>query len=274
MAKRVDLTLTIDLPPDHGADRVSIGPDGLVRLFDNSGNEIPSAKFTRAAHYDRPKGRKYQARAESDSASVGGLEELAALNSFIAIDTNSAEINGAKVSAACFIVLKLAAEKDGFHLKSVDGRHHVYEFHNAPENPEMLGILKVARDTVRAHGLLDKSKIAFITDSDLSNHQAISTRKIPIYGRHYLPKGFTLIYASADTGRELTNRLIRICDTGSTRYLEKLKNGAFRATGLASVEEEPSVLYRHTYYPGLTIPKPIIEGAIITPDTKCSIGFE
>jgi hypothetical protein len=274
MAKRVDLTITIDLPQDYDADRLSIGPDGRVRVFDKSGNEITSARLTRAAHYDRPKGRKYQARSEGDSLSVGGLEELAGLDSFIAIDTNSTEINGTKISAACFMVWKLIAKKDGFHLKSVDERHHVYEFHNASGNPEMLAILKVACDTVRAGGPLGKSKIAFITDSDLMNHQAISNRKTPIYGRHYLPKGFMLIYASADTGRELANKLVRLCDTGSSRYIDNLQNGAFRTTGLASLEHEPSVLHRYTYYPGLSILNPIVKGATITPGTKLSIAFE
>jgi hypothetical protein len=272
MAKRVDLTITIDLPQDHSADRVSVGPDGRVRVFDKAGNEITSARFTRAAHYDRPKGRKYQARSEGDS--VGGVEELAGLDSFITIDTNSTEINGTKISASCFMVWKLVAEKDGFQLKSVDERHHVYEFHNPSGNPEMLAILKVACDTVRARGPLGKSRIAFITDSDLMNHRAISTQKTPIYARRYLPKGFILIYASADTGRELANKLIRLCDTGSRRYLEKLKNGAFRTTGLASLEQEPSVLHRYTYYPRLTIHNPLIKGATITPDTRFSITFD
>jgi hypothetical protein len=189
MANRVDLTVSIDLPPNHNADKVSLGPDGQIKFFDKSGNEIAPSQVTRAAHYDRPKCRKYQARSEGEHASVGGLEELASFDSFVAIDTNSVEIDGAKVSAACFMALTLIAEKGEFHLKSLDERHHVYEFHHVSGNPEMLAILKVACDTLRTRGPLGKSKIAFITDSDLDKHHAISTQKHQFMVRTICPKG-------------------------------------------------------------------------------------
>lgn len=116
MAKRVDLSLTIELPADHNAERVSIGPDGRVRVFDKSGKEVVPVQVERATHYERSKGRKYQAQVtvERDYASVGGLEELARLDSFVVIDTNTTEIDGTKVSAAFFIVCRLIPEQTGF----------------------------------------------------------------------------------------------------------------------------------------------------------------
>lgn len=275
MAKRVDLSLTIELPADHTAERVSIEPDGRVRVFDKSGKEVVPVQVERATHYERAKGRKHQAQVtvERDYASVGGLEELARLDSFVVIDTNTTEIDGIKVSAAFFIVCKLLPEQTGFRLTSIDSRGHAYEFHGIADNPEMLAILKVANDTIRGRGSLGDSKIGFVTDCDLGNHQAISRRERAIYGGHYLPKGFALIYASADTGQELTNRLIRFCDAQATKYLGRLKEGSLRKTGLARLEEAQSVAFRYTYYPDLKITNPSVTGATLTANTKSSIQF-
>ena len=275
MVKRVDLSLTIHLPPNHEADRVSVGPDGRVRVFDKTGKEVVPERVERATHYERTKGLKYQARAiiDRDYPSVGGLEELARLDSFIAIDTNCIEIDGTRVSVAYFIACRLVAEKDGFRLVSLDDQGHAYEFHDVPGNPEMLAILKVAHDTMRRRGAPERPKIAFITDSELGSHQAISCRELPIYGEHYLPQGFALYYASADTGQELTNKLIRFCDTESTKYLARLRDGAFRRTGLARLEEDHSVLFRYTYYSDLRINNPVVTGTTTTPETTSSIRF-
>lgn len=275
MAKRVDLSLTIELPDGHNAERLSMDPDGRVRVFDKNGNEVVPVQVARATHYDRAKGRKYQAQVavEQGYASIGGLEELARLDSFVVIDTNTVEIDGTKVSVAFFIVCKLIPEQSGFRLTSADNRGHAYEFQGASDNPEMLAILKVAHDTILRRGPLGECQIGFVTDCDLANHQAISSRKRPIYGESLLPEGFALIYASADTGQELTNKLIRFCDAQATRYLARLRDGTFRKTGLACLKEDPSIAVRYTYYPDLKISNSIVTGATITGDTKSSIHF-
>jgi hypothetical protein len=107
----------------------------------------------------------------------------------------------------------------------------------------------------------------------LSSHEAISKRERAIYGEHYLPEGFALIYASADTGQELTNKLIRFCDAQSTKYLNKFKGGSLRKAGLAPLDEDKSVSFRYTYYPDLKIVNPNATGTTITANTKSSIDF-
>lgn len=276
MTKRVDLSLTIQLPDDHDATRVSVGPDGRVRVLDKAGKEVFPEHVERAVHYQRSKGQKYQTRslAVGGYASVGGLDELAKLESFVVVDTNSAQIEGTKVSAACFVACRLVAEGDGFRVISLDQRTHVYEFHDVPENPEMLAILKIARDTLRGRGLPKKSTIGFVTDSELDSHAAISARQQAIYGKHNLPEGFSLIYASSDTGQELANKLMRYCDKESTNYLARLKEGSFRRSGLAVLEEDTLVRFRYTYYPGLKMHNPVVKGVSIGPETRYEIKFE
>lgn len=273
MTKRVDLSLTIQLPDDHKATRVAVGASGHVRVLDEKGKEVVPEHVERAVHYQRAKGPKYQTRASAIGgyASVGGLEELAKLESFVVVDTNSAEIEGVKVSAAFFLACKLVAEAEDFRLVSLDQRGHVYEFHDVPGNPEMLAILKIAHDTLKSGGLSKNSTIGFVTDSEMGSHAAILTQRQKIYGTHNLPEGFSLIYASSDTGQELANKLIKFCDKESTKYLTRLREGSFRKSGLAVLDEDQSVRFRYTYYPRLEIHNPAVKGVSITPETRYEI---
>lgn len=275
MPKRVDLSITIHLPDGHNADHLSVDPDGGIKITDKSGNDVEPDKVERSAHYERTKGIKYQTRATIDNkhASIGGLEELVRLDHFIAIDTNSVKIDGTKVSAAFFIVCKLIPEKDSYRVISLDNCGHVYEFHDVEGNPEMLAILKTAHDTNNNQRAPSKENIGFITDSDINNHESISKRETPIYAQHLLPEGFSLFYASADTGQELTNKLIRFCDKESSKYLKRLKEGAFRKTGLATLEYDETVQFRYTYYPSLEMINPIITGVAMTPDTEYTVQY-
>jgi hypothetical protein len=278
VAKLSDLTISVELPDGHNADRLYIAPDGSVKVFDKSGNEIKLEKIARAMHYGRPKGPKHQSLSETlgQSVSVGGLDELSQLSSFVAIDTNTEEINGIKVSAASFVVCRLIREEGGYRVESLDGCGHIYEFHNAPGNPEMLAILKVAHDTLNGRGVSRENEIAFVCDSDMGNHYSFSRQEKPIYGNHYLPKGFFLMYASTDTGQELTNKLLRFCDTHSKSYLVGLRSGErkMRTSGLASLQEDASVGFRYFYFPSLTISDSLITGVSLTSETTCSVQFE
>ena len=278
MTKRVDLTITIDLPPGHDADRMSISADGSIRLFDKSGHEMLPDRIKRAVHFERPKGPKYQSLMTADGqiTTVGGLEDLAQFEEVIALDTNTAEVNGVKVSAAFFIVCRLVPDPEGFRVESLDAQGHLYEFHGVPSgmNPEMLAILKVANDTKRSRGARP-ANVVFVNDSDLGRHSAISNREQPVYGSHYLPDGFSLRYASTDTGQELTNKLVRFCDTQSRKHLARLKSGTtpFRSSNLSRLDEDQSVCFRYFDFPDLSIEKPIVTGVALTPETKYTVKF-
>ena len=278
MEKRVDLTITLNLPDGHNADKLSIGEDGSVRLFDKSGNEMLPESINRAVHYERPKGPKYQSLTTADGqmTTVGGLEDLTLFEEVIALDTNTTEINGTKVSAAFFIVCRIKVERNGFLVESLDGKGHLYEFHNVPPNmnPEMLAILKVANDTKRFRGTA-KPNVVFVNDSDMGRHSAISRREQPMYGSHYLPDGFALRYASTDTGQELTNKLVRFCDAQSRKHLDRLRSGAtlFCTNNLSMLDEDQSVGFRYFYFPDLSIANPIVTGVSTTPDTKYAVKF-
>lgn len=275
MKKPTQLTITIDLPENHNATRLAMQPDGTIKVLDMDGNEVTPVRTGRAMQYERPKGPKYQSKATvlSDTVSVGGLEELAELDHFIVVDTNSAQIENKKISAAFFVVCRLKKIDSKYKLESLDNLGHVYEFHNATGNPEMLAILRIRNDIARSHPKI-KKKIAFITDSDLGNHENISNQKSPLYGSEYLGENFILFYASSDTGQELTNKLLRFCDSESTKHLKKVQ-----ATGLINcktivLKEDQSIQYRFISYTDLQIVNPQITGAELTPQSTAHILFE
>lgn len=166
MAKRVDLTITIKLPDDHGGVGLSIDNSGNIRIIDNDGNEITPESVKRAAHYDRPKGKKYQSNisAEGILATINGLEELADLDSFIVVDTNSIDIENTKVSVAFFVVCRLIKKHKGFTLESLDNCGHAYEFHDVSGNPELLSIYRIANDTLKGRGIPEGKYVGFVTE--------------------------------------------------------------------------------------------------------------
>ena len=277
--KRVDLSIKVNLPDNHKADKLSYDyASGTVKVLDKSGLPIPNLTFERAVHYERPKGKKYQSLIHGNGShiSLGGVKELADLDSFFVIDTNNKVINGIRVSAAFFIRLKIVEVDKKYRVIPIDRRAFVYEFHNVPENsnPEMLAILKVTNDVIRKERSLKPSSIGFVTDSELGEHKNISERTAPIYGRAYLPKSFRLIYASADTGQEAINYFLRFCDKTATTYLEGLEKDGLKTTNLKIVLEEPSARYRCKFFNDVTIKNDFLNELVTNDESQIFVLFE
>jgi len=277
MNKRVDLTITITMPDNHGGGNLSVDSDGTIKIVGNNGNEIIPEFVERATHYERTKGKKYQSKISSSNqqATISGLEELTTLDSFVIVDTNSIEINKVKVSAAFFVVCKLIKDNHkGFLLQSLDNCGHVYEFHNVAGNPELLSIYRIANDTLKSRNIPNNKLVGFVTDTEIAKHESYASGEIPIYLDKKLPSGFKLFYASSDTGNEILNKLLKFCDKESTNYLKRLQNNEIKITGLEKLTEDETVFYRYTYFPSLSITNPIITGTTIIPDTKATFIFE
>ena len=64
--------------------------------------------------------------------------------------------------------------------------------------------------------------VALIVDCDLDNIPKYNERVLKIRDLEYLPENFTLIYASADTGSNIANKMISFCDFHANRILEEL----------------------------------------------------
>jgi hypothetical protein len=178
------MAILLMLPPEHGGVDVRINADGRIQIFDRAGREVTPAEVDRRVYYSGTRKVKHQSRTRVSGvdASVDGLKAIAALDASYVVDTNTDEIQGVKVSVAFFIACKLVRVEDNFHLKSLDNCGHVYEFHDVRGgNPEMLAILRIASDIRKHKNFPPHSKVAFFTDSEMSTHQDMSARRVPLY---------------------------------------------------------------------------------------------
>lgn len=275
MRKPINLSITFRLPKGHKFSKASITPDGEIILTGEDGKPIIPEYMERSVHYERPKGPKIQSRNKmiADHVSVGGLQEFLRYDSIFVIDTNKKIIKGEEVSAACFICVRIIPEGAKFRIECCDGKLNIFELHNIPstENPEMLAVLKVALEINDSIGSSEPPRILFISDSALDRHDKINARQEPIYGSHYLPENFVLHYASAETGQEAINRLIKFCDKQSSNYLKYLEEGSVKVSELKLSIEDPTVHYRYVFRNDLEIVNPVVNGISVQPGTTVSL---
>lgn len=261
--KEVSLRLEFGFPPGHNVRKASIAPDGKITFSDALGLAVIPEYMERALQFPRQKAPKIQVkhRLDGDLATIGGLAELTKFDSVFVIDTNRRTINGKDVHAACFIRCQFIQQKDNsVQVVCDEEKVNFYELHNATQNPELLAILKVAHDVSGWPNFKKTTKLAFVTDSSLGAHNDICARKIPIYGQHFLPPRFSLLYASSDTGREVINKLIRFCDHQATKYLNDLEQGTVPSSDLHALPEDTSVMHRYVCHTGLEIVNSVAKG--------------
>lgn len=67
--------------------------------------------------------------------------------------------------------------------------------------------------------------LGLVVDSELGRHPAINRREEPYYKDNYLPESVGLIYASSDTGTDVPNTLIKLCDSGSRKLFNMIQLG-------------------------------------------------
>lgn len=251
MPKRSDISIDIRLPKNHKAVKASIKlSTGKLVFLDDQGVEVAPEYMERTIQYNRPKGPKVQSNQKvvGELCTVTGLSELAQYDAIIGIDTNTVKIGGSTVSVACFFKCRLIPDGDIFRVEC-DEKLNIYEFHNVAGNPELLAILKVARDIIQTSlDYSEKTRIAFVTDTELGLHDGINSQSVPIYGQYYLPKQFRLLYASADTGKEFINGLIRFCDKQARSHIKKLRKGKIPDFKLMSLDDMGGVKYRYMFW--------------------------
>jgi hypothetical protein len=199
---------------------------------------------------------------------VGGLKGLTQFESIFFIDTNSRVINGQKISVSAFIRCRLDSIAEGYHVVCDEGRVNIYEFHGDLDKPEKFAIFKLMSDIKKSEMLSSMARIAVVTDTELGRHDEINAGKAPLYGPHYLPDGFCLLYASADTGQEFLNRVFRVCDRASTSWLDEIQSGKGRTGPFVPMDEHDSVRMRFGWRGPLTIENPVIQEMRIEPGTR------
>ncbi|MDP1976268.1 hypothetical protein [Undibacterium sp.] len=224
--------------------------NGVLHFFDRYGNEVLPQNIERSVSYDREnKDPKIQTRITTklNNSSINGLYELTQYDDVIVIDTNSKETANGKLSICCAMILQFRQEGEAIRISCKERKVRLLEFYNVQGNAELLSILLIANECIVQDGYWDRrpsKNRAIINDSAISLHEKISAREIPIFQNIFLPRGFSIHYASADLKQEVLNKIISTCDKQANEHYVLMQQNKTPANPLNILKYDPSILFR------------------------------
>lgn len=207
--------------------------DGRLFVELLSGATVPADSAFTQTEYVRANGRPKVLNRTLDARAARLPHYLASeFDVVFAIDTNTKPIGRETVSVAT-VVEALPRATSPTRVVVLHRPLVTLAFKNCHVvPPERFAWWKFLRFVETRMGDVIKQRIGIITDHDLRNHKSYNDATAPIGGDVYLPDNVTLLYASADTGREgITNALIRQCDREAARVFRGLER-----FGLATVD--------------------------------------
>ena len=85
-----------------------------------------------------------------------------------------------------------------------------------------MGWIEVVKNILKMENYTSEKSVGLIVDHDYCKISRFNLREIPILGMFFLPRNFTLIYASSDTGRSfvLSNKFFAWCDKEAKKALK------------------------------------------------------
>lgn len=182
--------------------------------------------------YEKTKGTKVVSRIPQVNDGLTLDQEAALAKNFdflCAIDTNTWDIGDRKISAVGIVTLRAVV------LPGPTGLRQAWQF-DVPfcltfagmraEKPENLGWI-AAFQQLFAHGIIQQgARIGAVVDSDLGNINDFNHGRKPVFASFHLPPKTQLIYASADTGKNLlVNKALAVADSVATQTLDAIQAG-------------------------------------------------
>jgi hypothetical protein len=216
-------SVVFDFGKPVALSEVHASSDGSIQLFSNGERVRPEAAWIQT-EYARPKRPKVMNRIPIpvQELNSNAMYQLHRCMTLIAIDTNTKTIGGDSVSVSSAVWAIVEPNSVQF------GSMGAVELRNARGNPE-----RVAWRLMVQVGAGYQLPVGIIVDSELGLLEAINRGEEPVEGAVFLPNGWHLIYASADTGREMVpNLLLRQCDRHSAEILKTIAKDPSSTAGL------------------------------------------
>jgi hypothetical protein len=211
-------TTEIAVTYDHSTGRVSFGAD-MVNVY----SEVT---------YERRKGPKTLSRVpqtEREISFSGGDALKRNFDFVVAVDTNTREIQGKRVSVTGVVTAKhmIVPGPRGLTDYWKFDVPFCIEFVGVKTKPENLGwVATLEQLYLKAH-IATTTRIGMIVDSDLGNIPAYNSRKTEVVPGTLLPENVQLVYASSDAGKEnIVNKILAIADSVSSQSLAAVQSGA------------------------------------------------
>ncbi len=199
-------------------------PGEPLRFYGPNGEVVVPEliEIGRAYERDNGKGPKVMTRALADPKAIEPdvNKLIARFGSVLAVDTNTREISGRRVSVTvAFWLMDIVVTGETWSARAAP--QVALEFHDARESPEHIGwahaITMIAASPI-------PRPVALFVDSDLDALSAINKRERPYFGDALLPPDITLLYASSDTGRSelVGNKALGMCDADAGHILRRV----------------------------------------------------
>lgn len=207
--------------------KIEVSSEGLLKMYTDDG-EINLQDPVFESSYMKENGEhKFLNRIPiNDNLFITDpMKLLINFDAIFAIDTNTKEVNGKRVSVSsrqyCF--KHTQTELNVHFIIQSFGIVCAYDFEIGKEERQAIAILI---EQIISHPNYDNNHdIAIVTDHDLGNLIKYNKREIPIYNEIYLPNNFKLIYAYDGVKDTILNQLISACDKESNDFFKKLING-------------------------------------------------
>lgn len=218
--REVGIRFTVDKPTK--IDGIIIGPNGLLHPA-LQGQPIDLATAAAELTYDRRKGKKvlFSAPVDPQKPSLDLNAALLSGQVIIGVDTNTRLTGQTRVSLTCVVECVVQKNASGYLAEGIP--HIAFETHNVIGDPERLG-WRLAVEAVRADPhYKPATQVVVVVDSSLSALHQLNSKQLPVLEDWYLPDGFMLIYASADSATaSVASQLISTCDKEATALLRRI----------------------------------------------------
>lgn len=212
----------------------------LTITFDESGRltipELDPGSIQRRITYERDGKREkvvYAAPAEDFTQDKSQWGELVQRFDYLmAVDTNTLKElpNGIRVSVCTVFGFSNAIAR----LGPKDHSKHVESYLICDTNTDFT----ISHEPIGWHLAVTRSVVPFlqggksvglITDHDLGGIADYNSGRSPYFADFTLPDSIAFLYASSDKTDNFANTLIRECDRGATKILEKVKDRTIRS---------------------------------------------
>jgi len=207
----------------------SMSDGGVIELLGADGERILPASTMVERSYERPKGPKVLSRvplATHDPLASDSDRALLVFDTLFAIDANTREIDGCRVSVAVITLGTWVNRDQDPRLEY--GVTQALEFHDADCHPDILALACFAREFESTPGIEAAGRVGIVMDSHLGILPQIQFGERPILDDYCLPDGLSIIFASDAASDRLPNVLIRASDRAATDLLRCMESKELR----------------------------------------------
>jgi len=235
-------SVTVDMGESVEIKAFGYSSTGNIVIIGKDGNPLQHASGRVERSYPREKGPKILSRVNltKESQLLADMDRaLLQFDTIFAIDSNTREIRGHRVSIAAIVLCKWL-RKGEIPLIGFSPTQAI-EFRDIDCHPDLLA-WKHFLIRLKEHPDFSRiGKVALVADSHLGDLARIESHDQPIIDEFFLPSWASIVYATDSAKDRVANILLREADSNATNLLRQIENGDWR-------EESQEPFFDHGCY--------------------------